>query len=70
MIGLLIVIVYMLTLRYLFCILDNVSGPAFIASNKASTGFPLSKNKSAAIDEFPMRSDSYIKFCKSIRIII
>jgi len=54
------------TLRYLFCILDSVSGPAVIASNKASTGFPLFKNKSAAVDKSPIRSDLYIKACKSV----
>lgn len=54
------------TLRYLFCILDNVSGPADIASNKASTGFPLLKNKSAAVDKFPIKSDLYIMDCRSV----
>lgn len=48
---------WLLTLRYLFCILDNVLGPAVMASNNASTDFPLSKNKSAAVDKFPMSSD-------------
>lgn len=48
---------WLLTLRYLFCILDNVLGPAVMASNNASTGFPLSKNRSAAVDKFPMSSD-------------
>lgn len=64
------VIQYSLTLRYLFCILDNVLGPAVMASNIASTGFPLSKNKSAALDKFPTRSDWYTESCKSIFIII
>lgn len=50
----------------MFCILDKVSGPAVIASNKASTGFPLFKNKSAATDKLPVRSNWYNVSCKSV----